>query len=324
MNKWKAYVTRGFPGEEAMNRLKEEFDVVQKTGWFAPSREEYLENMKDADVMLTYSDEIDAELIENAPKLKFIVDNWGSRNGVDRQAAAKKNITIYEGMPGSYGWIVKGVAEIAWGMILATGRRFREGDELVRHGNWTHSEQSNHELLGEGLAGRTLGIYGAGRIGTAVAKRAIGFEMDMIYTDIKENPEMEAMSAKRVDKETLFKQADFIVICVATMDPKDNYHVVGEAEFKLMKKSARLINVTRGWVIDEKAMIRALRAGEFAGAGLEVFEQEPQVDPELKDMYNVMMVPHTGGALYRERAYNFECMVNAAIEFKRKYEAENA
>ena len=113
MAKWKAYVTRGFPGEAAMERLKTEFDVVQKTGWFMPTREEYLEHMKDADVMLCYSDTIDAELLQNAPRLKFMVDNWGSRNGIDKEAAAAQGIEIYDGMPTSYGWIVKGVAEIA-------------------------------------------------------------------------------------------------------------------------------------------------------------------------------------------------------------------
>ena len=238
MEKWTAYVTRSFPGDLALKKLKESFEVIQSPGWCEPSRDEYLENMKNADVMLTYSDTLDAELLNNAKKLKFIVDHWGSRNGIDKEAAKKNNIKIYDGMPNSYDWIVKGVAEVAWGMILATGRRFREGDELIRHGNWTHSEQSNHELLGEGLVGRTLGIYGAGRIGTAVARRAAGFEMKVIYTDINENLEMNAMGATRVDKQNLFADSDFIVICLSAMSPKDNYHVVSDAEFKTMKNTA--------------------------------------------------------------------------------------
>lgn len=321
MKKWKAFVTRGFPGEEAMNRLKEEFDVVQKSGWFAPTREEYLQNLKDADVMLCYSDDIDEVLVEQAPNLKFVVDNWGI-DGEKKKMFERHHVKVFEGMPNSYPWIVKGVAEIAWGLILATGRRFREGDELVRHGTWTHSEQSNHELLGEGLVGRKLGILGAGRIGMEVARRAAGFETEVLYTDVNDNAEMNAMGCKRVEKQTLFAESDFIVICVSAFGDKENYHIVGEPEFNLMKKTANLINVTRGWIIDEKAMIRALKAGKFAGAGLEVFEQEPDVDHELKKMYNVMMVPHAGGALYRERAKNFEIMVDACIAFKHENEGK--
>lgn len=208
MKKWKAFVTRGFPGEEAMNRLKEEFDVVQKSGWFAPTREEYLQNLKDADVMLCYSDDIDEALVEQAPNLKFVVDNWGI-DGEKKKMFERHHVKVFEGMPNSYPWIVKGVAEIAWGLILATGRRFREGDELVRHGTWTHSEQSNHELLGEGLVGRKLGILGAGRIGMEVARRAAGFETEVLYTDVNDNAEMNAMGCKRVEKQTLFAESDF-------------------------------------------------------------------------------------------------------------------
>lgn len=323
MSKWKAYVTRGFPGE-AMNRLKEEFDVVQKTGWFAPTREEYLENMKDADVMLLYSDELDRELLEHAPKLKFVVDNWGSRNGVDADYCKEKGIVIYDGMPGSYGWIVKGVAEVAWGMIIACGRRFREADELVRYGSWTHSEQSNHELLGESMVGRKLGILGAGRIGTEVAKRSAGFEMELLYTDPHANETLDAMGARHVELETLMKESDFVVVCLSAFGNQENRHVIGEKEIALMKKSASIINVTRGWVIDEKALIRALQEKRIAGAGLEVFETEPNVDPALKALKNVMMVPHIGGALYKERAHNFDVMVDACIQFKKEYEAKHA
>lgn len=323
MSRWKAFVTRGFPGD-AMERLKTEFDVVQKEGWLEPTREEYLEYMKDADVMLLYSDQLDRELLEHAPRLKFLVDNWGSRKGVDEAYCREKGIVVYDGMPGSYDWIVKGVAEVAWGLLIACGRRFREGDELVRHGCWTHSEQSNHQLLGEGMAGRTLGILGAGRIGTAVARRSAGFEMKVLYTDPRANAELDAMGCTQVDLDTLMRESDFVVVCLSAFGDQENQHVIGERELALMKKTASVINVTRGWVMDEKALIRALKEKRIAGAGLEVFEHEPEVDPELKALTNVMMVPHTGGALYRERAHNFDVMVDACIQFKKEYEASHA
>ncbi len=315
MSKWKAFVTRGFPGP-SMERLKAEFDVDLNVGWLSPPREEYLERIKDADVLLVYGDTIDEELMDAAPNLKFVADNWG-RKPAFPDAAARHGITFFQGMPNSYPWIVDGVADIIWGMIIASGRRFQEGGDFIRDGKWSHSEQSNHLLLGLGLTGRTVGILGAGRIGIAAAKRAPGFAVNLIYHDVKPSEAMEALGAQYVDKDTFFETADYITVNISDID--DNRHFIGRKQFRQMKKTAYLINTARGRMIDELAMVDALASGDIAGAALEVFEFEPNVTEALKHMRNVILLPHIGGALYQERSHNFDLMVDACIAFKRDY-----
>lgn len=316
MKKWKAFVARGFPGP-AMERLKAEFDVDVNPGWLAPPREEFMERVKDADALLVYSDPIDAELMDAAPNLKLVVDHWG-RKPVDPEAAARRGITFYQ-MPNSYPWIVDGVADIIWGMMIACGRRFQEGGDFIRDGRWSHSEQSNHLLLGQGLSGRTVGILGAGRIGLATAMRAPGFGVRLIYHDVTRSKEMEALDARYVDKDTFFETADYITVSISDID--ENRHYIGRKQFRQMKKTAFLINTARGRMIDEPALVEALETGEIAGAALEVFEFEPNVTEALKHMRSVIVLPHIGGALYRERAHNFDLMVDACIEFKHNWEA---
>lgn len=305
----KAYLTRNFPGE-GMERLREQFEVEGHYSWDAPEREELVRQLKDVEVLFTYNDAIDREVIEGAPKLQLIVDHWGG-GMIDREAAKERGIAIGE-VPESYGWIVDGVADLVWGMMIGVGRRFQECSQFIRDGKFSHSEQSNHLLLGEGLRGRTLAILGAGRIGCAVAKRTEGFRMNVIYFDLKDNEEMEALGAKRVSKEELFRQADYLTVHLSDID--ENRHFIGEAELNRMKPSAILINTARGRMIDEKALVKALEQKTIAGAGLEVYEFEPKVSEELLHMPNVLLLPHMGGALMKERSYIFSCMVDACFK----------
>lgn len=305
----KVFVTRSFPGE-GLERLKKSFDVVVHEGWHDVPREVFLKELEDTEVLLTYNDTVDREMIEHAPKLKAIIDHWGGWS-IDREAAKEKNIMIPK-IPESYGWIVDGVADIVWGMMIASGRRFMECGDFIRGGHFSHSEQSNHLLLGQGLSGRTLGILGAGRIGRAVAKRAAGFKMDLVYYDIAKNEEIESYGAKLVDKETFFKTVDYLTVHLSDID--ENVHFIGEYEFKMMKKTAILINTARGRMIDEKAMIRALQNNEIGAAALEVYEFEPNVSLELMSMSNVLLLPHMGGALRREREQVFSNMVDACFD----------
>jgi len=306
----KVFLTRSFPGE-AMDKLKAEFEVDINQGWLPLPKEDLIARIKDVDILVTYNDPIDKEIIDAAPKLKLIVDHWGGWR-IDKEYAKERNIKIV-GMPDNYGWIIKGVADIVIGMMIAVGRRFMECGEFIREGRFTHSEQSNHLLLGEGLDGRTLGILGAGRIGRAVAKRAAAFDMNLIYYDIKKNEEIEKYGAVYTEKDTFFRVSDYITVHLSDLD--ENRHFIGEKEFDMMKESAYIINTARGRLIDEKAMVDALEKKKIAGAALEVYEFEPKVSEELLTMKNVLLLPHIGGALYKERASNFTRMVEACISF---------
>lgn len=309
----KVYLTRNFPGE-GMERLKENFEVHGNFSWLAPDREELIRNLREADALFTYNDEIDEELLAEAPHLRLIVDHWGGGR-IDAEAAERHGITIAR-VPESYGWIVNGVADLVWGLMICVGRRFEEGSRFIKDGKFTHSEQSNHLLLGQGLCGRTLGILGAGRIGRAVAARSGGFGMELIYYDIRPNPEMEKLGAKAVSKEELFRRADYLTVHLSDID--ENRHFIGREELAMMKKNAVLINTARGRMIDERALVEALQNKMLGGAGLEVYEFEPKVSEELMNMDNVYLLPHCGGALLKERSYIFSCMVDACISFFEK------
>lgn len=307
----KVYVTRSFPGE-GMQRLKEHFEVVVHEGWNAVPREEFLRELQDTDILLTYNDVVDREMIENAPRLKAIIDHWGG-HCVDRQAAGEAGIAVPE-LPDNYGWIVDGVADLVWGMMIAAGRRFREGGSFIRRGCWSHSEQSNHLLLGQGLSGRTVGILGAGTIGRAVARRAAGFGVNLIYYDIVRNAEIESMGAVYKDRESFFREADYLTVHLSDID--ENVHFIGEKEFAMMKETAVLVNTARGRMIDEKAMVQALLLKQISAAALEVFESEPRVSQELLHMENVILIPHAGGALRREREAVFSRMADECLRLE--------
>lgn len=308
----KVYLTRNFPGE-GMERLKKHFEVAGNFSWLAPGREELLRQLEDTEVLFTYNDVIDSGLLDAATRLKLIVDHWGG-GAVDREAAAGHGITIAR-VPESYGWIVNGVADLVWGMMINAGRRFQECSRFIRDGRFSHSEQSNHLLLGQGLHGRTLGILGAGRIGRAVAARAGGFGMNLIYYDIAANEEIEGMGARLVGKDELFACSDYLTVHLSDVD--ENRHFIGEQELDQMKEDAILINTARGRMIDERALVKALQEKKIGGAALEVYEFEPEVSKEFFGMPNVLLLPHMGGALLRERSYIFSCMVDACMEYYR-------
>ena len=315
MEKWKALVTRGFPGE-GKERLRREFEVDQIPGWRTPSRLELVERMRDVDVILSYSDRFDAQMMDQAPRLKLIACNWG-RFAVDADAANARKIKVVS-PPASYNWIINSTADIAIGLMITVGRRFRECHEMVLNNEFHHSETSNHFLLSEGLYGRTLGILGAGRIGRAVASRAVPFGLRLIYFDTAPNPEIEALGAKFVSKNTIFKESDYLSVHLSDLD--ENIHFVGEEQIALMRKTAIFINTSRGRLIDEAALVKALVEKRIAGAGLEVYEHEPDVPKELLGMKNVFLLPHAGGALFKERSDNFSFMVDECLKIKKRYE----
>jgi glyoxylate reductase len=251
------------------------------------TKKELLAKMKGRDAVLIVADIIDEEICQTVKATCKIFAIYGvGYNNIDVESATRHGIYVSN----TPDVVTDATADLAWTLLLATARRVVECDRFVRSGqkNW-----GLMNLLGSQVSGKTLGIVGGGRIGLAVALRAHGFKMNLMYTDVQRSPAFEAATGGTfVDKTTLLKNADFISIHVPLLP--STRHLMSVDDFKLMKKSAILINTARGPVIDEKALVEALREGHIAGAGLDVFEQEPDLTSGLSEMPNVVLTPHVG------------------------------
>ncbi|MER2089697.1 MAG: D-glycerate dehydrogenase [Sporosarcina sp.] len=235
---------------------------------------------------------IDEELLNHAPHLKVISNVSVGYNNFDVEAMNKRNI-IGTNTPHV---LDETVADLAFALILSTARRITELDRFVKEGSWKPTT-NYHEIYGKDVHSTTLGIIGMGRIGEAIARRAkFGFNMDVLYCNRNRKPEAEEKyGAEYCDLTSLLTRSDYIVLM--TPLTTETLQLIGEEEFKMMKKSAIFINVSRGQTVDEQALIRALQNGEILGAGLDVFETEPvNLDNPLLQMSNVVTVPHIGSA----------------------------
>lgn len=243
----------------------------------------------------------------NAQGLKYISLNCAGADHLDLAAFAKADIVICNVPRQNF----DAVADLAWGLILSTMRRIVEGDARIRSGNWCDGV-----ARGSAVSKKTIGIIGFGAIGQGVARRAAGFDMRVIVSSRAKDSELEAKyQIEYVDRETLFKEAD-IVIPTCPLVP-DTHHLINETTLKLMKSDAFVINPSRGGIIDTNALIKALKNGEIAGAGLDVFEEEPLYESELFSLQNVVLTPHMGGLADREihnvamqSAYNMITLLN--------------
>ncbi|MEM1589856.1 MAG: glyoxylate reductase [Candidatus Bathyarchaeia archaeon] len=311
MAKPKVYVTRELP-ERGMKIIRERFDAEVWLEYGPPPKEEIIRKVRDVEALVTLlSDEIDAEVFDAASKLKIVAQMAVGYDNIDVAEATRRGIYVTN----TPGVLTETTADFAWALLLAVARRVVEADKYVRTGQWKVSWHPSM-LLGRDVHGATLGILGAGRIGTAVARRAKGFDMKIIYYDVVPMPpEVEKeLGAKRVDLDTLFKEADFISVHVPLT--KGTYHLVNEEKLRLMKKTAYLINNSRGPVVDEKALYKALKEGWIAGAALDVFEQEPTpVDNPLLKLDNVVVTPHISSASYETRSRMAEMVAENLVAF---------
>jgi len=230
------------------------------------------------------------------PQLKIIANYAVGFDNIDVDAATKRGIMVSN----TPGVLTDTTADLAWALILATARRVVEGDKFLRHGKFKGWKPML--LLGTDVHHATLGIIGFGNIGKAVARRAIGFDMKVIYYSAHRAPleVEEKLDVEYRSLDDLLREADFISIHVPLT--KETQHLIGERELKMMKKEAYLINTARGPIVDEKALAKALKEGWIRGAGLDVFEREPEVEPELLELDNVVLLPHLGSASYDTRA----------------------
>ncbi|MBI2468915.1 MAG: D-glycerate dehydrogenase [Candidatus Rokubacteria bacterium] len=227
-------------------------------------------------------------VIAAAPRLRVIAVAAVGYNLVDVTAATRRGIPVTN----TPGVLTETTADMAWALMLGVARRLGEGERLVRAGRWRGVTWSL--LLGRDVHEATLGIIGLGRIGKAVARRAQGFRMRVLYHNRRPDPEASALGAEYRSKEDLLREADFVVVTLP-LTPETR-GLIGEAELRRMKSTAYLINIARGPIVDEGALVRALREGRIAGAGLDVFENEPAVHPGLLELEQVVLAPHIGSA----------------------------
>jgi glyoxylate reductase len=291
----KVYITRMIP-DKAVKYLAGHCQVEVNPEGRALTRDELLGRTKGRDAVLTtLVDTVDEGFLEAAGKQCRIVANYAvGYNNIDVPAATRRGIFISN----TPDVLTNATADMAWALLMAVARRIVEGDRLVRPGRFP--EWDPFFMLGTEVSGKTVGIIGAGRIGQAFARRAGGFEMKILYSDGERKPGFErATGAVFVSKEALLEEADFISIH-APLTPETR-HMIGAREFGIMKKSAILINTSRGPVVNEKELAEALRAGTICGAGLDVYEREPEVEKGLLDLPNIVFSPHLGSATLETR-----------------------
>lgn len=293
------YVSRVIP-EPGMRLLSENCDLIlHEERDIPPTRDELLSKSRDCvGALVLLTERIDREFMDNARKLRVISTMSVGFDHIDLDYATSKGIMVAH----TPDVLTEATADYAFALLLAASRRVAEGDRFVRSGQW-NKPWSPYLLLGNDVHGRTLGIVGMGRIGKEVAKRARGFNMNVIYFDRK-GPNLgleKELKAKYRDFENLLRESDFVSVHL----PLDGgtVHMFGEREFSLMKKSAVFVNASRGGIVQTSALSSALEQEKIFAAGLDVFEEEP-IDPKnpLLKLNNVILSPHLGSASIQARS----------------------
>jgi glyoxylate reductase len=306
----KVYVTcRVFQDE--IDRLKKAGHVVVMRNREGPiSRQELLSNVTDTEALICLlSDKIDKQVIEAAPQLKIIANLGVGYDNIDVAQAHARGIAVTN-TPGA---LTETTADLTFGLLLCAARRIVEADEYVRSGEFLGWELLQKHL-GLDVFGKTLGIVGLGRIGKAVARRGhLGFNMKILYHNRHRVSDAEQeLNAQYTSFETLLEQSDFV--CVHTPLTDQTYHLFDREAFRLMKNSAILINVARGPVVDEEALVWALESGQISGAGIDVYEKEPEIRPGLlKLKERVVLSPHLGSATVQTRRSLAEIAVDNVL-----------
>jgi glyoxylate reductase len=310
-SKYKVYVTRKIP-EPGPSILKKHFQINMNPGIDVIKRETLFENVRDVDALLCMlGDKIDAKVMDAAgPNLKVISCYSVGYDHVDIYEAAKRKIIVTN----TPNVLANATADLTFSLILTAARNIVNADRHVRNGNWKFGWTPDL-FLGYDVHGSTLGIIGLGEIGTLVAKRARGFDMQVIYYSKTRKRQMESeLDITFVPLEELLRRSDFVSIHVSLN--KDSFHMIDESKIKLMKKTAFIINTSRGKVINEEDLINALRNKVIGGAGLDVYESEPisRSNP-LTQLPQTVLLPHIGSATFMTRSKMAEVAANNIVNF---------
>ncbi|MEM0246367.1 MAG: glyoxylate reductase [Desulfurococcaceae archaeon] len=314
LNKPRLFATRGL-FSDIIERLARYYDIEVWENYQPPPYDIVVEKAKSVDALITLlTDRIDCNLVQQAENLRIIAQMAAGYDNIDVECTTRHGVYVTN----TPGVLTEATAELTWALILAVARRIVEADHFVRWGEWERTGTAWHPLMmiGVELKGKVLGIIGAGRIGSRVAEiGARGFGMKVIYYGRSRNEYLEKeLSAEYKDLDQLLQEADIVTIHVP-LTPETK-HMIGEKQLRKMKKTAILINTSRGAVVNTEALVKALKEGWIAGAGLDVFEEEPlPANHPLTAFKKVVLAPHVGSATYETRHAMAEIVAENLIAF---------
>ena len=291
----RVYVTRPI-FDQCVERLKHEVHVEVNSDERVLSKSELISHLREADGALTLlTDIINREVLEACPGLKVVANFAVGFNNVDIEAATELGVIVTN----TPGVLTETTADFAWTLLMAAARRVVEADRFARAGKF--KMWGPRMFLGHDVYGKTLGLIGLGRIGQAVARRASGFNMKVVFHDAEPIPEqvLQDLRVTPVPLEELLRISDFISVHVPLL--AETKHLLSDRTFAMMKPTCVVVNTSRGPVVDEKALVRALKNRKIAAAALDVFEREPEIEPELFDIDNVVIAPHIASASHETR-----------------------
>jgi len=301
-------VTNLFP-DKALEKLSPYCDLRTNQTENSPSALELAKIASESVVIVTYlSDKIDSAIIDKATNLKLIANYGAGFNNIDVEHAARKKIWVSN----TPGVLHETTADLTWAMILGAARNVVPADRFTREKRFRG--WSANMYLGEDVHGKTLGVIGCGEIGTAVARRAVGFNMKVLYFNRNRMTveKEEELNAEFVGLEELLKRSDFVTVHAPLTD-ETNY-MIGRDQFLIMKTNAYLIHTARGKVVDDKALVAALRENKIAGAALDVYENEPLLTEGMTELENLILLPHIGSASYATRNKMADLVIDNVLD----------
>lgn len=274
---------------EVLELLAPHFDVTDNEADAEWSADELKSRISDCDALFVVaSDRVDAALMSAAPRLKMVATGSVGFNQIDIAYCKSRSIPVTN----TPDVLTEATADMAWALLMAAARRVCESEHWLRQGLWRR--WAFDQFLGQDVYGTTLGIVGMGRIGSAVARRARGFSMQILYSNRSRASNESELGATWVERDELLRRADHVVLVLPYS--AETHHLIGDRELGLMKRNAILVNIARGGIVDDMALVRALSQGQIAAAGLDVYENEPALAPGLLTLPNVALTPHIGSA----------------------------
>jgi gluconate 2-dehydrogenase len=279
---------------EVMHALSQAYEVQANPDDAQWSPAEFHARLANADALFVVAtDRVDEAALQVAPHLKIVATGSVGYNHIDLAACSARGIAVTN----TPDVLTEATADMAWALLMATARRISESERWLREGQW--GRWAWDQFLGADVHGATLGIVGMGRIGSAIARRAAGFSMRLLYCNRSAAPNAAELGAQRVELDALLAQSDHVMLVLPYSAA--THHLIGARELACMKPTATLVNIARGGIVDDAALAQALQAGRIAAAGLDVYENEPQVHPALLAQRNVVLTPHLGSATRSSR-----------------------